>query len=365
MISTEKMLNKSVMDIKEYVPGKSIEEIVASYGIKPENIIKLGSNENPLGPSQKAVEAVRAIADGINIYPSVDAAELRIALSQYVGYPTDQVVMGAGMDGVVDTMMRLFIQPGTSAVITTPTFSYYEIAVRSAGGSPVFVKRQSDFSVDINAVLSSIDENTRILFLCSPNNPTGNTISEADVRNIVESTNAIVFLDEAYVEFAQKSLTGLVAEYENLVVGRTMSKAMGLAGLRIGYGIVPNWIFKNYMKVTTPFSISKIAVAAGLAALEDSEYLKNTIQNVQIGRKFLTEGLSNCCKVYPSEGNFIMIDVKSKKSSDVTKALLTRGIIVRDCSSFKDAGENLIRITVGTPSQNKQVISALGEILHS
>jgi len=365
MISTKNMLKKSVIGIKEYVPGKSIEEIVASYGIKPENIIKLGSNENPLGPSQKSVEAVRAIADGINIYPSVDAAELRTALSKYVGYPEDQVVMGAGMDGIVDTMMRLFINTGTSAIITTPTFSYYEIAVRSAGGSPVFVKRQSDFSIDTKAVLSSIDENTRIIFLCSPNNPTGNTISETDVRTIVESTNAIVFLDEAYVEFAQKSMTGLVSEYENLVLGRTMSKAMGLAGLRIGYGIVPNWIYKEYMKVTTPFSISKIAVAAGLAALEDPEYTKNTIQNVLIGREFLTEGLSNYCKVYPSEGNFIMIDVKPKKSRDVNESLLTRGIIVRDCSSFKDAGENLIRITVGTPSQNQQVINALAEILQS
>jgi histidinol-phosphate aminotransferase len=365
MISTKNMLNKSVMGIKEYVPGKSIEEIVAGYGIRPEHIIKLGSNENPLGPSQKSVEAVRAIADGINIYPSVDAAELRIALSQYVGYPADQVVMGAGMDGIVDTMMRLFIQPGTSAVITTPTFSYYDIAVRSAGGSPVFVKRQSDFSIDTKAVLSSIDESTRIVFLCSPNNPTGNTISEADVRTIVESTSAIVFLDEAYVEFAQKNLTGLAAEYENLVIGRTMSKAMGLAGLRIGYGIVPQWIYKEYMKVTTPFSISRIAVAAGLAALKDPEYIKNTIQNVQIGRKFLTAGLSDYCKVYSSEGNFILIDVKPKKSSEVTESLLTRGIIVRDCSSFRDAGENLIRITVGTPSQNKKVISSLAEILQS
>jgi histidinol-phosphate aminotransferase len=365
MTHTTDLIKDSIKGIKEYVPGKSIEEIAVGYGIRPEDIIKLGSNENPLGPSPKAVDAVKSMSGSIHIYPSVDAGELRSALAKYVGYPENQVVMGAGMDGVVDTLMRLFIQPGLSAIIPTPTFSYFEIAVRAAGGTPVFIKRLPDYSIDTGALISSIDASTRLIYLCSPNNPSGNLIDESDVRKIVESTHAIVFLDEAYVEFAQKSLVGLVAEYENLVVGRTMSKAMGLAGLRAGYAIVPEWISKEYMKATTPFAISRIAVASGLAALKDMDYRKRTIDNVLTGRKFLSDKLSECCRVYPSEANFILIDISPKNSKDVTEALLRRGIIVRDCTSFKDAGESLMRITVGTPAQNRLVVDAFTEILHS
>ncbi|MCL7415773.1 MAG: histidinol-phosphate transaminase [ANME-2 cluster archaeon] len=365
MTDSKDMLKGSIRGIAEYIPGKSTEDIVATYGIRPGDIIKLGSNENPLGPSPRAVEAVRKMADRISVYPSVDAGELRGALAAYIGYPEDMVVMGAGMDGVVDTLMRLFIQPGTSAIIPTPTFSYFEIALRAAGGIPVFIKRQSDYGVPIESVMSSIDNTTRLIYLCSPNNPSGNIMSEEDVRSVVESTDAIVFLDEAYVEFASKSLVHLVTEYDNLVVGRTMSKAMGLAGLRIGYAAVPTWIFREYMKATTPFAISRIAVAAGLAALEDIDYRKKTIDNVDMGRTFLTEQLSNQCRAYPSQANFILIDVSPKKSKGVAEALLKAGIIVRDCTSFRDAGDGLIRITVGTPHQNRLLVNALQGILDS
>lgn len=363
MTDSKDLLKESIKGIAEYVPGKSTEDIVAGYGLRPGDIIKLGSNENPLGPSTRAVEAVRIMADSISVYPSVDAGELRKALAAYIGYPNDMVVMGAGMDGVVDTLMRLFIQPGNSAIIPTPTFSYFEIALRAAGGTPVFVRRKDDYSVPVRTIISSIEDSTRMLYLCSPNNPSGNTIPEDGVRAIVESTNAIVFLDEAYVEFAPKSLVGLVKEYNNLVVGRTMSKAMGLAGLRIGYAVVPDWIFREYMKATTPFAISRIAVAAGLAALDDVEYRAKTIDTVDVGRKFLAQHLSGSCRVYPSQANFILIDVSPRKSKDVVEVLLKKGIIVRDCTSFRDAGDGLVRITVGTPDQNKLVACALQDAL--
>jgi histidinol-phosphate aminotransferase len=365
MKHAEEFIKSSIKGIHEYVPGKSTEEIAIIYGIEPGNIIKLGSNENPLGPSPRAVEAVRNMADTISVYPSVDAAELRRALAEYVGYPEYNVVLGAGMDGVVDTLMRLFVHSGTDVIIPTPTFSYFEIAVRSAGGVPVYVKRLPDYSVDTDSLISVLSDSTRFIYLVSPNNPSGNIVPEADVRKILEATRALVFLDEAYVEFADRSLTNLVTEYDNLIVGRTMSKAMGLAGLRIGYAVVPQWITGEYMKVTTPFAISRISVAAGLAAIQDTDYRKKTIDNVLTGRQFLNEGLSGLCSVYPSEANFIMIDVSPKKSKDVTEALLGKGIIVRDCTSFKDAGESLIRITVGTPTQNIRLLDALTHILQS
>ncbi|KAF5426461.1 histidinol-phosphate aminotransferase [Candidatus Methanomarinus sp.] len=359
------LIKSSIKDINEYVPGKSIEEIATGYGIKPEDIIKLGSNENSMGPSPMAVEAVRSCSETISIYPSPDAGELRSVLAEYVGFPEDRVVMGAGMDGVVDTLMRMFIQPGTKALISTPTFSYYEIAVRAQGGTPVFIRRSADFSIDTDAVISSIDYSTNMVFLCSPNNPSGNSIPESDLREILDRSDALVFLDEAYVEFANMQLTHLSNEYDNLIVGRTLSKAMGIAGLRVGYGIVPEWIFREYMKATTPFAINRIGIAAGLAALKDVEYRKKTIENVRIGRTFLSDHLSSYCHVYPSEANFIMLDVSPKKSSEVSKRMLKKGIIIRDCKSFRDAGEYLIRITIGTPDQNRRVVDTLIEILQS
>jgi histidinol-phosphate aminotransferase len=202
-----------------------------------------------------------------------------------------------------------------------------------------------------------------MIFLCSPNNPTGNSISEKDARNILESTDAIVFIDEAYVEFADSSIIGLVREYENLVVGRTFSKAFGLAGMRMGYAIVPEWIAREYMKVMTPFSMDILSTAAGLAALGDKEHLKNSVTTVKKGRIQLSKGLGTLCKVYSSDANFILIDVFPKTSKEVSELLLKKGIIVRDCTSFRGASESLIRISVGIQKQNEKVIEAFREIL--
>jgi len=208
-----------------------------------------------------------------------------------------------------------------------------------------------------------VNGNTRMIFLCSPNNPSGNSIAEEDAREILEYTNAIVFIDEAYVEFADGGITGLVREYENLIVGRTFSKAFGLAGMRMGYAIVPEWIAREYMKVMTPFSMDVLSTAAGLAALGDREYLKKSIDTVKKGRIQLSKGLFSLCRVYPSDANFILIDVSPRSAKEVSEFLLEKGIIVRDCTSFRGAGKSLIRISVGTEVQNEKVIGAFHELL--
>lgn len=356
----EKLLRKQVVEIKEYVPGKSIEEIAQKYGLDPEKIIKLGSNENPLGPSRFAVKAIQEKAGKVHLYPPSDALDLRSALSEYTGYPEKNIVVsGNGMDGILDTMMRLFMTPGAESVIPIPTFSYYEIATLANGGKPVFVKRDSDFEISHNDILAKVNSNTKMIFLCSPNNPSGNVISEEEVRKILDKTCAIVFIDEAYVEFAEVNLSGLVKEHENLIVGRTFSKAFGLAGMRLGYAIVPEWIAHDYMKVMTPFSVDVLSLAGGIAALSDSEYFKKSIETVKKGREQLTRGLEHLCRVYPSEANFIMIDVAPRSAAQVCESLLKMGIIVRDCTSFRGAGDSLIRISIGTQEQNKKVIAAI------
>jgi histidinol-phosphate aminotransferase len=360
----KELLRPTLKDIKEYVPGKSIEEIAKKYGLDPEIIIKLGSNENPLGASPLVIEAIKENAKKIHIYPPSDTFELRKAISGYVGYPVINIVIsGNGMDGILDMLMRLFMSSGDESIIPIPTFSYYEIATLANGGKPIFVERDMDFDIDPEKILDKVNGSTKMIFLCSPNNPSGNTVREEDVRKILDSVNAIVFIDEAYGEFGDTSLTGLVREYDNIIVGRTFSKVFGLAGLRMGYALVPEWISKEYMKVMTPFSIDILSYVSGIAALNDTEHLKKSIDTVKRGRVQLARGLEPLCKVYPSDANFILIDVSPRTAAEVSDALLRKGIIVRDCTSFRGTGKSLIRITVGIEEQNIRVIDALSTIL--
>lgn len=362
----EELIRPTVNDIKEYVPGRSIEEIAQKYGLDPSGIIKLGSNENPLGPSPLAVSAIRERSGRVHLYPQADALYLREAIGNYTGYPASNIVVsGNGMDGILDTVMRLFMADGAESIIPVPTFSYYEIATLANGGKPVFVERDADFYIHPQKILDKVNKNTRMIFLCSPNNPSGNSIPQEDARRILGSTDAIVFIDEAYVEFSDNSVTGLVREYDNLIVGRTFSKAFGLAGMRMGYAVVPEWIKSQYLKVMTPFSMDALSAAAGSAALADTEYLRKSIETVKNGRLQLSRGLEPLCKVYPSGANFILIDVSPRSAKEVSEALLRKGIIIRDCTSFRGAGKSLIRISVGTQRQNEKVIEAFHQILQN
>ena len=349
------LIKDEIFKIKEYVPGKSIDDIARVYGLDPDSIIKLGSNENPLGPSLKAVEALIEHAPQMSIYPAADASELVEALSGYTGFPASNIAAsGPGMDGLIDGLMRLTITRGDEVIIPMPTFSYYEISARANGAVPVFVKRDENYAVDVEALLEAVSSRTKVVFLCSPNNPSGNLAREDDVRAVAESTRSLVFVDEAYVEFADSSLAHLVNEYDNIIVGRTFSKVFGLAGLRIGYGIMPEWLKLEYMRAATPFNVSSAAIAAGVAALSDVEHLEKSIELVREGREYLKEHIP--FKVYDSQANFVMVNVAPLRAKDVCDGLLEKGIIVRDCSSFRGTVKSLIRVTVGTRGQNEQVI---------
>ncbi len=346
-----------------YVPGRSIAETSKAYNIPVDSIIKLGSNENPLGPSPAAVRAVTDRASGISVYPESDASDLRDAISEYTRHPAENIVAGAGMDGVIDTLMRI-LMPG-EAIIPTPTFSYYAISARAHHGTPVFAPRDRDFAIDPQDILSQVTGGTRVIFLCSPNNPSGNLIPESDLQMILEGLegrDAIVFLDEAYVEFSERSMIDLAGEYDNLVVGRTLSKAFGLAGLRVGYGVMSERIRERYLKYATPFAVSTLATAAGIAALDDREHLTRSIEQVLDGRKKLA-GIP--FHIYPSEANFVLVDVSPHRSDAVCDFLARRGLIVRDCSSFRGAGDSLVRVSVGTAEQNERVVDAFSEFQNS
>jgi len=360
-LSRLNLIKEEIFDIKKYVPGKSIDDIACAYGLNPDSIIKLGSNENPLGPSPMAVEALIKHVSQVSIYPSADANELVDALSGHTGFPASNIVAsGPGMDGLIDGLMRLIIARGDEVIIPTPTFSYYEISARANGATPVFVKRNEDYAVGVEAILEAVSSRTKMIFLCSPNNPSGNLVPEKDVRAIAESTRGLVFVDEAYVEFADNNIAHLVNEYDNIIVGRTFSKAFGLAGLRIGYGIMPQWLKSEYMRAATPFNVSGIAIVAGVAALSDVDHLEKSIELVRLGREYLKEYIP--FEVYDSQANFVMVNVAPNKAKDVCEKLLEMGVIVRDCSSFRDAGESLVRVTVGMRWQNEMVVEGFDAV---
>lgn len=337
--------------LRDLVPddaGPDPKEALKRYGLPPDELIILSRNESSFPPSPAALQALKS--GEVSRYP--DSGRFMEALSAYAGLPEDNIVIGAGMDEVIATSARLFLGPGDRALIPVPTYTYYEVVVRMCGAIPQFSKRQSDFSVD-----PEIPEDAKLIFLCSPNNPTGSVTSEETVRAIAESCRGIVFLDEAYAEFAGRSLSGLVEEYRNLIVGRTLSKAFGLAGLRLGYALAPRWMAEQYRRIAPLFSISAPSLAAGTAALKDLDHMQETVRRTISERERMRRRLPGAC---PSEGNFLFLRTRNR-SDLVTERLLLKGILVRDCSSFRGAGDRCIRVTVGTPAQNDRFLEALTE----
>lgn len=335
--------------LKPYVAGKGFGEISRKYGIAQESIVKLGSNENPYGPSPKVSEAMAGIS--AERYPEPE--ELIAGIAAYTGFPEEMIVIGAGMDGVMDTLTRLFLEKGDRTLIPTPTFSYYEILTITAGATPILSPRGPHFEVT-----GDMPPDIKMAFLCSPNNPTGNVMSEEEVSALLESTGAIVFLDEAYVEFADKSLIRLVERYDNLIVGRTLSKAFGLAGMRLGYAVAPRWIADQYRRAAPPFyGISCATVAAGAAALSDLPFMRGSVEKIKSERLRLQKVIG----AHPSQANFLYLETE-QDSREYVERFLAKGIIIRDCRSFWGAGEHHARVTVGTPSENDRFLSAFSDI---
>jgi len=347
--SSRQKVRESIKQLRPYVAGKGFTEISRRYGLDPKEIVKLGSNENPYGPSPQVKEALQKISP--ERYPEPE--ELSEALASYTGLPEEMIVIGAGMDGVMETLTRIFLEAGDLTFIPTPTFSYYEILTILAGARPLFSPRGLDFQIQ-----DTIPKDVKMAFLCSPNNPTGNVLKEDELCQLLETTDAIVFLDEAYVEFAEQSLAELVGRYDNLVVGRTLSKAFGLAGMRLGYALMPQWMAQEYRRAAPPFFATSCAsAAAGVAALADLDYMHKSVDKIRMERERLQKEI----KSHPSQGNFLYLKTEEASETFVER-FLQRGIIIRDCRPFRGAGEHHVRVTVGTPAENEQFLAAYREI---
>jgi len=359
----ERFLRKEIKEIPPYVPGKSKEDIAKEYSLDEKLIIKLASNENPLGASPRAIEDAAKSLDETSVYPDPLANELRELISDYIGLNRDMIIVGNGSDEIMELVFKTFLNPDEEVIIPIPTFSLYENLTKLYSGNPVHISTGKDFQFDYDKILEHINNRTKLVFICSPNNPTGSIISEKDLRKILDN-DVIVVLDEAYAEFSDLSLIKLVDEFENLVVLRTFSKAFGLAGLRVGYGIANKEIIDYMLRIKPPFNVGVVGQRAAMGALKDKEYLNQSISTAKKGREFLSQELSSMSgiRVYPSRANFLLIRLLGEKTAtEVTERMFVHGVITRNCKHFKGMGDDFIRISVGTSEENKRFLECFKE----
>ena len=358
-VDVEKLIRSHLVDIQVYEPVDPPELLAERAGVPPSEIVKLNGNENPYGGSQKAVEAVAKAP--LHIYPDPFQRRMRSALGDYTGLDPERIIAGAGSDELIDLLFRLFISPGDKIIDCDPTFAMYAFCARVAGGCIQMVPRDERFEIDVHAVKKAVDSKSKIIFLSSPNNPTGNLAAEAQVRELLE-TGLVVVVDEAYHEFCGRSVAHLVPEHENLVVLRTMSKWAGLAGLRVGYGLMSPRLVGHIMDIKPPYNVNVAAEAALLASLEDAPALLENVKAIAHERQrmfSLLEGLPGV-RPWPSFGNFILCQLASGAASRVYEGLAMRGVFVRRFSSHRL--RDCLRVSVGRPDQTDAFIAALREL---
>lgn len=330
-------------------------------------IVKLDANENPYGPSPTIRDAIMEELQNLHHYPS-KPTELTRAIARYASVKPENVILGNGSDEVLEMLLKAFVEPGEEVIVSTPSFQVFPKAARLASARVKSVRMLEGWRWDVEGILKALTPLTKIIYVCSPNNPTGSILSEDEALRLMEAPCLLV-LDEAYWEFSGKSFVGLVRDSENLVVVRTFSKAFGLAGLRIGYAIGDPGIIDCLGKVKVPFNVNRLAIAAASAALKDIGYLERVTGLIKEERGRLYEELRRLPKIkpYPSQGNFILMEVSETglESRALTKKLLDQGILVRDLSDLGGFKGSFIRATVGKPEENDLFLRSLREILGS
>jgi histidinol-phosphate aminotransferase len=330
------------------------------------DVARMMSNESPYRPSGRVLEAIMQAAMDSNFYPN-GAEQLRQKLGAREGVDGDHVLLGAGSAELIDLTIRTFVAPGEEVLLNVPTFSMYEARTRTVGGIPIMVPLPADGDLDVAAVIAAITERTKLIFLCSPNNPTGNQLDERKVRRILRLGLPTV-IDEAYHELSHDgaSLHHLVAEYPNALVFRTFSKAYGLAGLRIGYALGHPAHIRLLSRVKLPWNLSSLAIAAASATLDDMAEQARRIAALQAGREYLEGELAKLpgVRVIPSEANFVLVDVADTglEAATILEEMLARGFFIRSLGAHR-AGGNLVRITVGDPTQNRRCLRAFRQVV--
>jgi histidinol-phosphate aminotransferase len=347
-----------VRAIPTYVPAKVPAD-------KPRQIIRLDMNESPYGPSPKTRAALASFSQ-THRYPDFGAIELRTALSGYTGVPAGQIICGAGLDDVINTLFLATVDPGDEVIIHEPTFGVYRALVAHYNGKTVSAPLLSNFELDPDLVLSSVTDKTKVIILCTPNNPTGNDLNPLAVERVVANAPCIVAIDEAYAEFAGTSYIPLLERYPNVVVLRTMSKFAGLAGMRVGYGMFPASFMPYVNPVAPPFhNISVASARAAIAAISDTEFLQGIVDRIVSDREALAANLRELPGVhpYPSSTNFLLVKLPVEDATPVVSALAERGILVRTFPNPSLGIRNSLRVTVGTTEEIEIFLDELEDIL--
>jgi len=346
-----------------YEPGKPIEEVEREYGIT--NSVKLASNENPLGPSPKALAAMRAKLDQLNLYPDGDCYYLKQGLSRKLGVAPETLILGNGSNEIIELAARTFLRPGDEAVMAEQAFVVYQLIVQAVGGRSRAVALKN-FTHDLPALAEAVTPRTRMIFLANPNNPTGTIFRRAEWERFLGkvSPDVVLIVDEAYFEYVQDAdypdSLRYHANARAIITLRTFSKLYGLAGLRIGYGIGSKELIGLMQRVRQPFNVNAPAQWGALAALEDAEHVGRSLEVNRQGLEFLRKEFARLCLEFvPSQANFILVRVG--RGQEVFQQLLKRGIIVRPTAGYRFPEH--VRVTVGTMEENRKFIQALENVI--
>ncbi len=360
-MSIAELIKPHIRDLAPYVPGKPMEELERELGIS--HSIKLASNENPLGPSPKAVEAMREAAGEIHRYPDGASFALRKKLSGRLGVTEEQLVFGSGGDEILELIAKIVMGPGDEVVYAWPSFAMYPIVVKGMGAKGVQVPLTEGFVHDLDAMAAAVTDKTRVVMVCNPNNPSGTTVGAAEFDRFVRALpdDVVLAVDEAYFEFVRRDdypdVVSLMDRRPGTLVLRTFSKIYGLAGIRIGYAICDAELASFLERARHPFNVNRLAEVAALAALDDEDHARRTIEMNTTGIDYLTTELHRLgIETWPSEANFIL----ARTGGQVFDALLSEGIIVRPMAGFGLTEH--VRISVGLPEENERLIKTLAEI---
>ena len=362
--SWESLANDHILGIAPYEPGKPIEELARELGIA--DAIKLASNENPLPPSDRVQRAIIEAIPHLNRYPDGSGYHLREALARHHGVSPEHVILGNGSHELIELVVRAFLRPGDEAVIPHPSFVAYPMIVQAVGGIRVVVTLK-DHRLDLEHMARAITPMTRIVFIANPNNPTATIVTADEVTTFMARVpdRTIVIFDEAYYEFAEgpdfPDTLAYMREGRKVVTLRTFSKAASLAGLRVGYGIADPDCIALLNRIRPPFNVNSLAQVAALAALEDEAHVRECRGMIEAGRHYLYDELTSLgVKYTPSRANFILVDV-GRNATDIFQRLLKGGVIVRPMTSF--GMESALRISIGTPEENRRLMKALRKVL--
>lgn len=356
----KRLVRKNIENLKPYEPGKPIEELKRELKVK--NIIKLASNENPIGPSPKAVKVASCAIFEVNRYPDGSSFYLKRKIASKLGLSPGNIIIGNGSDELIDIITKTFLDERDEVLITKPAFLEYSILsmVRGAKIKTVTLK---NFKYDIKAIFNAVNKRTKVIFIGNPDNPTGAYLNKSELSDFIKGCpkDVVVVFDEAYREIVDKKDYSNPFKYirkKNIIILRTFSKAYGLAGLRIGYGLSNKRIILAMEKVRLPFNISLLAQRCAVAALDDKVHLSKTIRTIRAGKKFLVRSLEKLgFKIVVSPANFILVNCGRKKGNEIFKKLLRYGVIVRDMKAY--GLPYYFRVNVGTMKENRRFIEAL------